>query len=258
MGKSLKLISWNVNGIRAALKKGLDDFLKSENPDIICFQETKAEQSQVDWEPEGMYQYWNSAEKKGYSGTAIFTKIKPISVRNGIGVPEHDKEGRVIALEFSRVWLVTVYTPNSQNELKRLDYRCNSWDKDFLAYVKSLEESKPVIFCGDLNVAHKPIDLANPGPNKRNAGFTDEERAGFDNIVESGFLDSFRLFNQEPGQYSWWSYRAGARARNVGWRIDYFCVSDSLKSDIKHAGILQDVMGSDHCPVTLELPKSSL
>lgn len=255
---SLKLISWNVNGIRAALKKGLDDFLQSENPDIICFQETKAEQNQVDWQPEGMHQYWNSAEKKGYSGTAIFSKIKPLSVKYGIGIPEHDKEGRVIALEFSNTWLVTVYTPNSQNELKRLDYRCNSWDKDFLDYIKSLEESKPVIFCGDLNVAHKPIDLANPGPNKRNAGFTDEERGGFDQIVASGFWDTFRLFNQQPGQYSWWSYRAGARARNVGWRIDYFCVSDALKSKIENADILQDVMGSDHCPVTLELPAKVL
>jgi len=252
--KTIRLVSWNVNGIRAAIRKGFEDFLSSDDPDIICLQETKARPEQVELDlPDFPYQYWNSAEKKGYSGTAIFSRVKPLSVKNGLGIEEHDKEGRVITLEFAGCFLVTVYTPNSQNELRRLDYRTQSWDTDFLKYVRKLEKKKPVIFCGDLNVAHKPIDLANPGPNKRNAGFTDEERAGFDNMVSAGFHDTFRMFNQEPEQYTWWSFRARARERNIGWRIDYFCVSDGIKDKVKSAGILPEVHGSDHCPVTLEV-----
>ena len=254
----LKLVSWNVNGIRAALKKGLDQFVADYKPDILCLQETKATRDQVCWQPEGMLQYWNSAEKKGYSGTAVFTVSKPLSVRKGMGVPEHDKEGRVLSLEFSNCWLVNVYTPNSQSELRRLAYRCKEWDVEFFRYLKDLEKTKPVIFCGDLNVAHKPVDLANPGPNRRNAGFTDEERAGFDQLIRAGFSDTFRMFCQEPGQYSWWSYRARSRERNVGWRIDYFCVSPALKERVAGAGILQSVMGSDHCPVTMDMLGSAL
>lgn len=256
--ETLKLISWNVNGIRAALKKGLGEFVEKEQPDILCLQETKAMQDQVDWNPEGMLQYWNSAEKKGYSGTAILTRVRPKSVHYGMGMPEHDREGRVITLEFDHVWLVTVYTPNSKDALQRLEYRTTRWDVDFLAFVRELEQSKPVIFCGDLNVAHQPVDLANPSANRRNAGFTDEERQGFDHIVQAGFLDTFRMFSQEGGQYSWWSYRTRARERNIGWRIDYFCVSDALKGMVKGASILQEVMGSDHCPVTLEISAGAL
>ncbi len=249
----MKMLSWNVNGIRAAIGKGFMDFIRKQDPDILCLQETKAEASQVDTPfPNGYEAYWNSAEKKGYSGTLILTKARPLAVTNGIGKKKHDKEGRVITLEFGDYHLVTVYTPNAQNELKRLDYRANEWDVDFLKYVKRLEKLKPVIFCGDLNVAHKEIDLARPKDNRKNAGFTDEERAGFDNIVAAGFLDSFRAFNDEPGHYSWWSYRAGARAKNIGWRIDYFCVSEKLRERLTNAFILQEVEGSDHCPVGIE------
>ena len=249
----MKLISWNVNGIRAILKKGFEDFVLEQSPDILCLQETKAHPDQVDLELDSYHQYWNSAEKKGYSGVAIFTKKKPLAAHYGISVEKHDTEGRVLTLEFDKFYLVNVYTPNSQNALRRLDYRSNEWDVDFLSYVKSLEKKKPVVFCGDLNVAHKEIDLANPATNTKNAGFTPEERAGFDKIVAAGFIDTFRAFNTQPGHYTWWSYRTKARERNVGWRIDYFCVSRSLQTYLKKASILSDVMGSDHCPITLEL-----
>ncbi|MCX6129837.1 MAG: exodeoxyribonuclease III [Proteobacteria bacterium] len=248
-----KLISWNVNGLRAVIKKGFEAFVLEENPDIICLQEIKAMADQVDLVLPGYEAYWNSAEKKGYSGTAVFTRIKPLQVSTGLGISKHDKEGRVLTLEFEKAYLVNVYTPNSQNDLRRLPYRSKEWDRDFLSYVKSLELSKPVIFCGDLNVAHKEIDLANPKGNVGNAGFTPEERLGFDNIIAAGFVDTFRHFNQEPKNYSWWSYRTAARERNVGWRIDYFCVSSQLTPYLKSAAILPHVLGSDHCPVRLEV-----
>jgi exodeoxyribonuclease-3 len=254
MKNATTLISWNVNGIRAVLKKNFLEFVKEWEPDILCLQETKAHPEQVDIElSQYPYHYWNSAEKRGYSGTAVFSKIKPIHVQMGIGIPDHDREGRVITLEYDKVYLVNVYTPNSQNELRRLDYRTREWDVTFLDYVKKLETEKPVIFCGDLNVAHREIDLANPKSNTKNAGFTPEERAGFDRIVEAGFIDSFRFFCDEPERYTWWSYRTRARERNIGWRIDYFCVSENLKAHLKRAEILSDIQGSDHCPVFLEV-----
>jgi len=250
----MKLISWNVNGIRAALGKGLPDFFTAEQPDILCLQETKAQREQVemDWLDSKYHQFWNSAEKKGYSGTAIFTKRKPISESYGLGKKEFDNEGRVITLEFTKFYVVTVYTPNSQNELKRLDYRMK-WDKAFLKHVSKLEKEKPVLFCGDLNVAHKEIDLARPKPNRKNAGFTDEERAGLDAMVDAGFVDTFREFDEGAEKYSWWSFRGGARSRNVGWRLDYWWASGSMRKKLKDARILNEVMGSDHCPVLLEL-----
>lgn len=249
----MKLISWNVNGIRACVQKGFLDFFKEIDADIFCIQESKMQEGQLELELEGYHQYWNYAEKKGYSGTAIFTKQEPISVQYGIGVDEHDHEGRVITLEFPEFYMVTVYTPNSQDELKRLDYRMQ-WETDFLAYLKKLEEKKGVIFCGDLNVAHKEIDLKNPKTNRRSAGFTDEERGKFTEVLDAGFIDTFRHFYPElEGAYSWWSYRMNARARNAGWRIDYFCVSECLKDRLEDAKILTDVMGSDHCPVQLDL-----
>ena len=249
----MKLISWNVNGIRACVQKGFLDFFKEIDADIFCIQESKMQEGQLELELEGYHQYWNYAEKKGYSGTAIFTKQEPFSVQYGIGVDEHDHEGRVITLEFPEFYMVTVYTPNSQDELKRLDYRMQ-WETDFLAYLKKLEEKKGVIFCGDLNVAHKEIDLKNPKTNRRSAGFTDEERGKFTEVLDAGFIDTFRHFYPElEGAYSWWSYRMNARARNAGWRIDYFCVSECLKDRLEDAKILTDVMGSDHCPVQLDL-----
>ena len=255
-----KFISWNVNGIRAAIKKGFLDFVEIHNPDILCLQETKAHPEQGELElPQYPYKYWNWAEKKGYSGTTIFSKIKPLDVVNGLDIAKHDSEGRVITLEFQDYYLVNVYTPNAKRELTRLPYRCQEWDSDFLEFVCSLEKSKPVIFCGDLNVAHAEIDLANPKSNKTtksspgNAGFTDEEREGFDNIVSRGFIDTFREFNSESGNYSWWSYRANARERNIGWRIDYFCLSPKLRSKLQNSVILPEVMGSDHAPVQMEL-----
>ncbi len=248
-----KLISWNVNGLRAVIKKGFLEFFEQEKPDILCLQEVKATQDQVELSFKGYEVFWNAAEKKGYSGTAIYTRFKPLHVSYGLGLPYHDKEGRVITLEFDRVYVVNVYTPNAQNDLGRLPYRSEQWDRDFLSYVKSLEMNKPVIFCGDLNVAHKEIDLANPKTNTGSAGFTPEERQGFDNIVAAGFIDSFRHFNQEPKHYSWWSYRTAARERNVGWRIDYFCVSRVLVDSLEAASILPHVHGSDHCPVVLEV-----
>ncbi len=251
----MKLISWNVNGIRAVLKKGFADWFAEEAPDILCLQETKARQEQVDLPPEfaDYHQFWNSAEKPGYSGTLILSKEQPISVINGIGIEKHDKEGRAITAEYPDFYLVTVYTPNAQNELKRLDYRCQ-WDQDFLKYIQSLETKKPVILCGDLNVAHQEIDLARPKSNRKNPGFSDEERANFRQILTAGYLDTFREFYPEQeGAYSWWSYRAGARAKNVGWRIDYFCISPVLKERMTSAAILSEVLGSDHCPVLITL-----
>ena len=249
----MKLISWNVNGIRACVQKGFLDFFKEVDADIFCIQESKMQEGQLELELDGYHQYWNYAEKKGYSGTAIFTKQEPISVQYGIGIEEHDHEGRVITLEFEDFYMVTVYTPNSQDELKRLDYRMQ-WETDFLAYLKKLEEKKGVIFCGDLNVAHQEIDLKNPKTNRKNAGFTDEERGKFGEVLAAGFIDTFRYFYPDVKDvYSWWSYRFSARAKNAGWRIDYFCVSECLKDRLEDAKILTDVMGSDHCPVQLDL-----
>ena len=250
----MKLISWNVNGIRAVIKKGFYDFVDTYKPDILCIQETKAHPEQVDLKLlDYPYQYWNSAEKKGYSGTAIFSKIEPLAIKYGLGIKKHDLEGRVITAEFNDYFLVTVYTPNSKRELLRLKYRQKEWDVDFLKYLKKLENNKPVVFCGDLNVAHKEIDLKNPKTNHRNAGFTDEERIGFDNYINAGFIDTFREFEKGEGHYTWWSYMFQARSRNVGWRIDYFCISESLRTKLKKSYILKDVMGSDHAPVVMEI-----
>lgn len=249
----MKLVSWNVNGLRACLNKGFVDFFEKEKADIFCIQETKLQEGQVELDFKGYNQYWNYAEKKGYSGTAVFTKIEPLKVTCGMGKAEHDTEGRIITLEFERFYLVTVYTPNSQKELARLDYRMK-WEDAFLAYLKTLEKTKPVIFCGDLNVAHKEIDLKNPGSNRKNAGFTDEERNKFSNLINAGFIDTYRYFYPDKtGAYTWWSYMFNARANNAGWRIDYFCVSESLKSELQDAFIYSDVLGSDHCPVGLEI-----
>ena len=249
----MKFISWNVNGLRAVVNKGFKDIFSELDADFFCLQETKLQEGQIDLSFDGYESYWNYAEKKGYSGTAIFTKLTPLSVSYGIGVEEHDKEGRVITLEYEDFYLVTVYTPNSQNELKRLDYRMR-WEDDFLAYIRSLDEKKPVIFCGDLNVAHQEIDLKNPKTNRKNAGFTDEERAKMTVVLSSGFTDTWRSLNPDTeGVYSWWSYRFNARKNNAGWRIDYFIVSDRLMDKIKDARIHTDIMGSDHCPVELEL-----
>ena len=249
----MKIISWNVNGIRAVIKKGFYDFVDEYQPDILCIQETKAHKEQVDLDLSNYpYQYWNSAVKKGYSSTAIFSKVKPLNIINDMGIEEHDQEGRVITMELDKYYLVTVYTPNSKRELLRLPYR-QKWDADFLEYMKKLEKDKPVIFCGDLNVAHEEIDLKNPKTNHFNPGFTDEERRGFSNIVEAGFIDTFREFNKDGGHYTWWSYMFQARKRDIGWRIDYFCISKILKSKLLDAYILKDVMGSDHAPVVMEI-----
>ncbi|EDY84239.1 exodeoxyribonuclease III [Verrucomicrobiia bacterium DG1235] len=248
----MKFVSWNVNGIRAIMKKGAMDFFDGCDADFICLQETKATADIVkdfDWGVSKTV-LANEAEKKGYSGTAIIARTEPESVSYGIGIEKHDGEGRVVTAEYPEFFIVTVYTPNAQNELRRLPYR-QEWDRDFLAYVKALEATKPVIFCGDLNVAHTEDDLANPKTNRKNAGFTDEERAGFDDIVAAGFVDTFREFTQGKGHYSWWSYRGGARSRNVGWRIDYFMISESLRPQLKSASILPEVLGSDHCPVEM-------
>ena len=249
----MKLISWNVNGIRACVKKGFVDFFDEMDADVFCIQESKLQVGQIDLELKGYHQYWNYAVKKGYSGTAIFTKQEPLSVSYGIGIEEHDQEGRVITLEYPNYYIVTVYTPNSKSELERLDYRM-TWEDDFLKYLCALEASKPVIFCGDLNVAHQEIDLKNPKTNRKNAGFTNEERSKFDNVVAAGFVDTFRYFYPEQEQiYSWWSYRFKARENNSGWRIDYFCVSKSLANKLVDAKIHTKVMGSDHCPVELDI-----
>lgn len=249
----MKFISWNVNGLRACMGKGFEDYFKSADADIFCLQETKLQEGQIDFAPDGYYGYWNYAEKKGYSGTALFTKQKPLSITYGIGIEEHDKEGRVITAEFEDFYFITCYTPNSQNELKRLDYRMQ-WESDFLTYLKKLEETKPIILCGDLNVAHKEIDLKNPKTNRKNAGFTDEEREKMSTLLESGFTDTFRHFYPDRTDiYSWWSYRFSAREKNAGWRIDYFIVSDALKDRLTGADIHTDIFGSDHCPVELTM-----
>lgn len=249
----LKFISWNVNGIRACCDKGFRESFERLDADFFCLQETKMQAGQLDLQFEGYQSYWNYAEKKGYSGTAVFTRHQPLSVTYGIGVEEHDHEGRVITLEMDSFYLITVYTPNSQDELRRLDYRM-SWEDDFLAYLKKLEEKKPVVVCGDLNVAHQEIDLKNPKTNRRNAGFTDEERAKFSRWLESGFTDTFRYFYPDRKEiYSWWSYRFKAREKNAGWRIDYFVTSASLNDKLLDAKIHTDVYGSDHCPVELTL-----
>lgn len=249
----MKLISWNVNGLRACMGKGFQDFFNEADADIFCIQESKLQEGQISLELPGYHQYWNYAVKKGYSGTAIFTKKEPLSVSYGIGIEEHDQEGRVITLEFEDFYMITVYTPNSQDGLARLDYRMQ-WEQDFLAYLKKLEETKPVIFCGDLNVAHKEIDLKNPKTNRKNAGFTDEEREKFSVLLENGFIDTFRHFYPDlKDAYSWWSYRFHAREKNAGWRIDYFLVSPALKDRLEDAVIYKDIFGSDHCPVGLLL-----
>lgn len=249
----MKLISWNVNGLRACMTKGFMDFFQEADADIFCLQETKLQAGQIKMELPGYYQYWNYAEKKGYSGTAVFSKKEPLSVAYGIGIEEHDHEGRVITLEYPDFFVVTVYTPNSQDGLARLSYRMQ-WEDDFLAYLKKLEKEKPVIFCGDLNVAHKEIDLKNPKTNRKNAGFTDEERRKMTVLQENGFVDTFRYFYPEQeGIYSWWSYRFQARSKNAGWRIDYFMVSESLKERLADAVIDTQILGSDHCPVELIL-----
>ena len=248
-----KLISWNVNGLRACMEKGFMDFFNEIDADIFCLQEIKLSEGQFDWNREGYHAYWNYAKKKGYSGTAIFSKQEPISVSYGIGIEEHDQEGRVITLEFPEFYMVTCYTPNSQNELARLDYRMK-WEEDFRAYLLGLKEKKSVILTGDLNVAHKEIDLKNPKTNRRNAGFTDEEREKMTQLLEAGFVDTFRHFYPEQENiYSWWSYRFKAREKNAGWRIDYFIVSEDLKEKLVDAKIHTDILGSDHCPVELDI-----
>ena len=249
----MKLISWNVNGLRACVQKGFLDIFKELDADMFCIQESKLQEGQISLELEGYHQYWNYAIKKGYSGTAIFTRREPMSVAYGIGIEEHDQEGRVITLEFAEFYLVTVYTPNSQSELARLDYRMR-WEDAFLSYLKGLEEKKPIVFCGDLNVAHKEIDLKNPKTNRKNAGFTDEERGKFSTLLGQGFIDTYRYFYpDQEGIYSWWSYRFQARKKNAGWRIDYFCVLESLKEKLVDAKIHTEIMGSDHCPVELDI-----
>lgn len=247
----MKFISWNVNGLRACVNKNFKEFFNNIDADIFSVQETKLQEGQIDFAPDGYYSFWNYAEKKGYSGVAAFTKIKPLTVSYGINIEKHDKEGRVITLEFEDFYYVTCYTPNSQNELARLDYRME-WENDFREYLKSLDEKKPVILCGDLNVAHKEIDLKNPKTNRKNAGFTDEERQQMTNLLDSGFTDTFRYFYPDKeGIYSWWSYRFKAREKNAGWRIDYYIVSNRLKERLVSADIHTDIFGSDHCPVEL-------
>lgn len=248
-----KMISWNVNGLRACVGKGFLEFLHESDADIFCIQESKLQEGQIELELDGYYQYWNYAEKKGYSGTAMFTKEEPLSVAYGIGIEEHDQEGRVITAEFGDYYVITCYTPNSKDGLARLPYRME-WEDAFLAYLKGLEQKKPVVFCGDLNVAHKEIDLKNPKTNRKNAGFTDEEREKFSALLDAGFIDTFRYFYPDDVErYSWWSYRFKAREKNAGWRIDYFCVSQCLKERLVAAGIHSEIFGSDHCPVELIL-----
>ncbi|HIV24369.1 MAG TPA: exodeoxyribonuclease III [Candidatus Scatomonas pullistercoris] len=248
----MKLISWNVNGLRACVGKGFLDYFREADADIFCVQETKLQEGQIELPTEGYRQYWNYAEKKGYSGTAVFSRLDPLSVHYGIGREEHDREGRVITLEYEPFYLVTVYTPNSQDGLARLDYRMK-WEEDFLAYLKTLEEKKPVAVCGDLNVAHCEIDLKNPKTNRKNAGFTDQEREKFSRLLDSGFIDTYRFLYPEKIEYSWWSYRFRAREKNAGWRIDYFLISEALKDKLEDAKIHTQIMGSDHCPVELDL-----
>lgn len=248
----MKLVSWNVNGLRACVGKGFEDSFKALDADVFCLQETKMQEGQLDLQFTGYESYWNYADKKGYSGTAIYTRVKPLSVTMDMGIDQHDHEGRVIAAEYEKFYLVCVYVPNSQDELKRLDYRMQ-WEDDFRAYVTALAEKKSVVICGDLNVAHEEIDLKNPSSNRRNAGFTDEERGKFNELLSAGFIDSWRMLNPDTVKYSWWSYRFQARQRNAGWRIDYFLVSDSLKDSVTGAEIHNEILGSDHCPVELDL-----
>ena len=248
----MKLISWNVNGLRAVMNKNFMEFFNEADADVFCLQETKLQEGQIEMDLPGYHQYWNYADKKGYSGTAIFTKEEPLSVTYGMGIDEHDHEGRVITLEFDDFYFITVYVPNSQDGLKRLDYRMK-WEDDFLGYLKELEKTKPVVFCGDLNVAHEEIDLKNPKTNRKNAGFTDEERSKMTALLDAGFTDTFRYFYPEQVTYSWWSYRFKAREKNAGWRIDYFICSDALRDRLKDAKIHTEVMGSDHCPVELDI-----
>ena len=249
----MKLISWNVNGLRACVQKGFLDYFKETDADFFCIQESKLQEGQISLDLPGYHQYWNYAQKKGYSGTAVFARKEPLHVSYGLGIEEHDKEGRVITLEYENFYLVTCYTPNSQNELARLPYRMQ-WEDDFLTYLKQLDSKKPVILCGDLNVAHTEIDLKNPKTNRKNAGFTDEERGCFTRLVENGFVDTFRYFYPDQKDiYSWWSYRFSARAKNAGWRSDYFCVSESLKDKLRDAKIHTEILGSDHCPVELDI-----
>lgn len=250
----VNLVSWNVNGLRACMRNGFSEFVSQRKPDIICLQEVKATSEQVEHELHDEYKlFWNPAEKAGYSGTAIFTRFEPLSVHHGIGVRDHDSEGRVLTLEYPEFFLTTVYTPNSQRGLLRLDYRVKLWEPAFLAFLKNLEKKKPVVFCGDLNVAHTELDIKNAKANVKNAGFTPQERECFTKLLESGFTDSFRMFQKDGGHYTWWTYRNDARARNIGWRLDYFVVSDALKPIVKDAAIWNDVHGSDHCPVMLQL-----
>lgn len=248
----MKLISWNVNGLRACAGKGFGESFKSLDADVVCLQETKMQAGQLDLEFDGYESYWNYADKKGYSGTAIYTRVKPLSVSNDIGIDEHDHEGRVITMEFDDFYLVCVYVPNSQDELNRLTYRMK-WEDDFRSYVSGLAEKKGVVICGDLNVAHNDIDIKNPASNRHNAGFTDEERGKFNALLDAGFVDSWRMLNPDTVKYSWWSYRFKARERNAGWRIDYFIVSESMKDRISGAEIHNEIFGSDHCPVELDL-----
>jgi exodeoxyribonuclease-3 len=249
----MKLVSWNVNGIRAVLNKGFAGFLAKAQADVVCLQETKAREDQVDAAFEGYHTFWNAAERPGYSGTAVLTRSKPLSVRLGIGRAVHDTEGRVLTVEYPDFFLVNVYVPNSGRELLRLGYRTESWGPDFLAYLQELEKTKPVIFCGDLNVAHQEIDLARPKANGKNAGFTPAERASFGTYMDAGFVDTFRELHKEGGHYTWWSYMGAARAKNIGWRIDYVCLSPVLRPRLKEAFIWPEVMGSDHCPVGIVL-----
>lgn len=259
--EKIKLLSWNVNGLRAAVKKGFVDSIRAENPDIVCLQETKAMRGQAEFDLPEYTEYWNSAERKGYSGTAIFTKTKPINVINGLAddvdfldkYGDANKEGRVISAEFEKFWVVTVYTPNTKPDLSRLDYRHKIWDVAFLKHVKELEKTKPVIFCGDLNVAHEEIDLAKPDTNHNSHGFTDQEREGFTNFINAGLVDTFRMFNKEGQNYTWWAPFGGSRQKNVGWRIDYFLVSEALRKNVTNAFIRPFILGSDHCPVGLEI-----
>ena len=249
----MKIISWNVNGIRAVQKYGFLDFVKKVKPDVLCLQETRTPDANYHLDLSGYTEFWSHAQKKGYSGTAIFSKEKPLKFTEGMGIAKHDQEGRITTAEYKDFYLVNVYVPNSKRDLARLPYRTQEWDVDFLKYLRKLEKKKPVVFCGDLNVAHKPIDLTNPKANEKNHGFTPEERAGFDNMVEAGFLDTFRLSCQDGGHYTWWSNFGNCRAKNVGWRIDYVCISSKLRTRLKDTFILKDVMGSDHCPVGIDL-----
>lgn len=248
----MKLISWNVNGLRACVGKGFETFFKEVDADIFCIQESKLQEGQIDFAPEGWHSFWNYAEKKGYSGTAVFAKAEPLNVSMGIGIEEHDHEGRVITLEYPEFYLITVYTPNSQEGLKRLDYRM-TWEDDFRAYLVRLSQTKPVIVCGDMNVAHEEIDIKNPKTNRRNAGFTDEEREKFSTLLGAGFTDTYRYLYPDRVEYSWWSYRFKAREKNAGWRIDYFLTSNAVRDQIRDAKILTDIFGSDHCPVELDI-----